>query len=438
MKTLLSGGVVVTCDEEHTVYNPGDVLIDGEAIAFVGASYDGEYDVRRFAGGKLVMPGLINAHTHSGMSIFRGLSDDVDLRVFLEERVWPREVRLTPEDVLVGSRLSAIEMLKCGVTTYVDMYFFEDALVEAALEVGSRVLVTQTILATPQWEQRLGSWEQQLARGSEFVRSRNGEAGRIHLGFGPHAPYTVPLEALQAIAEEARALDVPVNTHLVETAWEREEFNRRGLGSTVRALDDVGFFEGKTLAAHSIWLDPGDIDIFHQRGVGIAHCPQSNAKLGAGIAPLAAMLMAAVNVGIGTDGAATNNNLDLWEDMRLAPMLAKAMALDPKPVPARVALWLATRLGARAVHLPNIGVLREGNQADVIELTLDDTTMVPVFDSESFISHLVYSAGRHLVDTVWVNGQQVVRAGAVLLVDEAEARRSAQRTALGLSERALA
>lgn len=435
MRTLLSGAVVVTCDEQVTVYSPGDVLIVDDRIAYVGPRFDGEWDERLPLGGYLLMPGLVNAHTHSGMSLFRTMSDDVDLKVFLEERVWPREINLTEDDVYVGSVLSAAEMLKSGVTTYVDMYFFEEALVRAAVDTGARALVTPTIIQSPVWLRQLGRWEQQLVRVVEFAEKWDGHEGRIHLGLGPHAPYTLPLDALDATAGEARRLDVPVNIHLVEAAWERELFAERHLGSTVQALDDIGFFEGKVIAAHSIWIDPGDLEIFRRRNVGVVHCPQSNSKLGAGVAHVAAMLACAINVGLGTDGASTNNNLDVWEEMRLAPLLAKVTALDPKPVRASEALSMATRLGGLAAHLPHVGVLAEGYKADLIMLNLSDTTMVPIFGPESYISHLVYSAGRELVHSVWVNGQRVVRDRELTTIDESEARAHCQKTAIALAER---
>lgn len=436
MRTLLTGATVVTCDREHTIHDPGDILLDGDSIGYAGPRYEGEYDVRLSADGKLLMPGMINAHTHSGMSLFRSLCDDVDLMVFLEERVWPREVQLTADEVYAGSLLSAIEMLKHGVTTYVDMYFFEDALVRAALDGGIRALITPTVLDVPHWEPVLGSWETQLDRGVAFCLAQEGRDGRIHTGLGPHAPYTVPLQALGEIAAEARRIDRPVNIHLVETAGERDAFNALGLGSTVAALQDIGFFDAQVIAAHSVWLDPGDIDIYRLHRVGVAHCPQSNAKLGAGVAPLTQMLARDVRVGLGTDGAGTNNNLVLWEEMRLAPLLAKVTALDPKPVPAATALWMATRLGAQAIHRPDIGVLAEGNRADVLLLDLGDTTMVPIFDVSTYISHLVYSAGPELIRAVWVNGEQVVKDGEVLTVDEGKVRYDAQRAAVGLAERA--
>ena len=201
-------------------------------------------------------------------------------------------------------------------------------------------------------------------------------------------------------------------------------------------LDEIGLFDGNVIAAHSVWLDDGDIDIYARQGVGVAHCPQSNAKLGAGIAPLQEMLAAGVRVGIGTDGAATNNNLNLWEELRLAPLLAKARALDPKPVSSREALWMATRMGAQAIHQPEIGVLAPGQKADIVTIGLDDTTSVPIFQPETYIDHLVYSMGRESVDSVWVNGALLVNGGEVLSVDETAVRRAAQQAATALSARA--
>lgn len=438
MKTLLTGAVILTGDESETIHAPGDFVIDGDRIAYVGPRYDGEAHTRVDAGGHLLLPGFINAHTHSGMSIFRSLADDADLMAFLTDRVWPREIRLTPEDVYAGSVLSAIEMLKSGVTTYVDMYFFEDALAQAALDTGLRALITPTVLAVPEWEGRLGTWEQQLARGIAWARQWEGRDGRIHAGLGPHAPYTVPLDALAEIAIEAVRHDLPVNIHLVETTLERDNFNRRGRGSTARVLGELGFFDARVIAAHSIWVDPGDLDIYHRHRVGVAHCPQSNMKLGAGIAPVVAMLNHRVAVGLGTDGAATNNNLDLWEEMRLAPLLAKVNALDPTVLPAHDAFALATRLGAEAIHLPDIGVLAPGRKADVVMLDLAQTTAVPIFEPGTYLDHVVYSMGRESVDSVWVNGRRVVQEGEVLHVDEAAVREAAQRAALAVSERAAA
>lgn len=431
----MHGGVVVTCDQTLTIFSPGDVVMEEDRIAYVGPLYQGEYDVRLSVAGRLVMPGLINAHTHSGMSILRTLADDDDLLVFLEQRVWPREILLTSEDVYAGSVLSAIEMVKCGVTTYVDMYFMEQSLAQAALDVGARALITPTVLDVPIWTPVLGTWDRQLARAVAFCEQWEGHSGRIHTGIGPHAPYTVPLEILAEIAGEARRIGRPVNIHLVETALERESFNAQHARSTVSALRDVGFFDGPVIAAHSVWLDHGDIETFHHHAVGVAHCPQSNAKLGAGIAPLAALLAAGVQVGLGTDGAATNNNLDLWEEMRLAPLLAKVTAFDPKLVPAPQALRMATSMGARAVHLPEVGVLRAGLKADILLIDVDEAAAVPIFDPTSYTSHLVYSLGARHVDSVWINGKIVVQAGIIQTVDETEARRAAQRAALALSER---
>ena len=435
LRTLLSGAVVVTCDERHTVWDPGDVAIEADRIVYAGPKYTGAYDRKLQLSGRLLMPGLINAHAHTPMSLFRGLADDVDLQTFLQQRVWPREAKLTGEDAYIGSLLSAVEMLKSGVTTYVDMYFFEEDLVRAAIEAGSRAVITPGISEAPALTPVLGGWERRTARVLEFCKHWDGAEGRIHTGLGPHSPYTLPLEALGEIAGEGRRADLPLHIHLVETSEERRDFNARGLGSTVGALRDVGFFAARVLAAHSVWLDAGDIEVYAESGVGIAHCPQSNAKLGAGVAPVPAMLAAGVPVGLGTDGPASNNNLNLWDELGLAPMLAKAVRQDPTVVPARDALWMATRLGALAIHQPKLGAIAESYKADLVLLNLEATTMVPVLESGQYVQHLVYSAGRELVDSVWVNGKQVVEHGQVLTVEEAKVRRAAQRAAVALSKR---
>jgi 5-methylthioadenosine/S-adenosylhomocysteine deaminase len=435
VRTLLSGAVVATCDAQHTVHAPGDVVIEDDRVAYVGAAYDGPSDVRRDLSGFLLMPGLINAHTHSPMTLFRSLADDVDLQVFLHERVWPREIVLTSDDVYAGSLLANIEMLKAGVTTSVDMYFWEEDSAQAALDSGIRTVITPGILQAPAWEPILGTWEKRTQDVLEFCRRWDGREGRISAGFGPHAPYTLPLEALGEISAVARDAGFPVHIHLVETAVERDSFNAQGRGSTAHVLGELGFFDAQVLAAHSIWLDPGDLEIFATKRVAVAHCPQSNAKLGAGIAQVTDMLRHGILVGLGTDGAATNNNLDLWEEMRLAPLLAKVTELDPKPVPATAALWMATRLGAEAIRRPEIGSLEPGRQADVVSITLQDTTAVPVFGTRTYVDHLVYSMGRHSVRSVWVRGREVVQDGQVTTVDEGQAREAAQRSARAVSER---
>jgi 5-methylthioadenosine/S-adenosylhomocysteine deaminase len=245
----------------------------------------------------------------------------------------------------------------------------------------------------------------------------------------------VGLEVLAEIGEEARRIGRPINIHLVETALERDTFNAQHVRSTVSALRDIGFFDGPAIAAHSVWLDEGDIETYRCHGVGVAHCPQSNAKLGAGIAPLTAFLTAGVQVGLGTDGAATNNNLDLWEEMRLAPLLAKVRASDPKLVPAHQALHMATSMGARAVHLPEVGRLEAGLKADLLLIDIDEVAAVPIFDETSYISHLVYSLGSRHIDSVWINGKPVVKEGAIQTVDEADVRRAAQQAAVSLAGR---
>jgi 5-methylthioadenosine/S-adenosylhomocysteine deaminase len=434
MKTLLAGGVLVTCDENHTVHAPGDLVLEEDRIVYAGPRYEGDADERLSAEGRLLMPGLVNAHTHAPMSIFRGLADDVDLEVFLHERIWPREQKLKPEEVYAGTVLSAVEMLKRGVTTYVDMYFWEEEHARAALDAGIRAVVTPGILDVGGWEGLVG-WEKRLEIVLEFCERWEGREGRIRTGVAPHAPYTVPLEGLREIATEAKKAGRLVHTHLVETKGERDWFNERNGKSTAAALEEIGFFEADVLAAHSVWLDDGDVEIYARNGVGVAHCPVSNAKLGCGIARVADLLAAGVRVGLGTDGAATNNKLSLWDELRFAPLLAKVSSGDPTALPASDALAMATRMGAEAIRLPDVGALAEGRKADVAMLRLDDSTAVPIFSEGNYVDHLVYSAGAELVDSVWVNGARVVKAGEVLTLDEREAQRAAQDAALAVTER---
>jgi 5-methylthioadenosine/S-adenosylhomocysteine deaminase len=384
------------------------------------------------------MPGLVNAHTHSPMSLFRGIADDVNFQTFLFDRIWPREQILSPSDVYSGSMLSAVEMLKCGVTTYVDMYFWEEELVRAALDTGMRTLITPGILDVPAWTRILGPWEKRTEELVSFCHRWQGFGGRIHTGLGPHAPYSLPLEALKEIAITAQRERLPIHIHLVETKSERDDFNARSVGSTVSALQSIGFFDGEVTAAHSIWLDEGDAEIYAQHGVGVAHCPGSNAKLGAGIAPVTSMTSAGVRIGIGTDGAATNNNHDLWEELLLTPLFAKALSLDPTVISAEQALWMATRLGAQAIHLRDIGQLRTGFKADLITLTIEDPAAIPVFCPQTYIGHLVYAMNSRLVDSAWVNGVRVLKHGEVLTVDEPAVRAAGQNAALAVARRAMA
>jgi len=434
MKTLLSGAVVVTCNESHDVLKPGDVLIEDDRIAFVGPKYEGDYDQKVHLGGYLLMPGLINAHTHSSMTLFRSRADDVDLRTFLQERVWPLEAKLTDEDAYVGSLLSAIEMLKSGVTCYVDMYFFEEGLVRAALDTGIRAVITPGIIEVPGLVKALGHWDQRTNTVIDFCRRWENYTGRIHTGLGPHAPYTLPFEALKEISSEAKRNDLPVHIHLVETKEERDNFNSKGLGSTVGALEEAGFFEAKVISAHSVWIEEGDEHIYARHHTGVAHCPISNAKLGVGVAPINRMLSAGVNVGLGTDSAASNNNLNLWEELKFAPLIAKAVSQNPLVISAEQALWMATRLGAIAIHRSDIGVIANGMKADIIALDIDRPEFLPATTASDYVHHLVYSANKDMVKHVWVNGSKVVENGQLLMLDEAETIKKAGVVAARLLE----
>jgi 5-methylthioadenosine/S-adenosylhomocysteine deaminase len=432
MRTLFSGGTILTCDANHTIFSQGDLVIEADRIVYVGPAYGGTYDVRLPAVGRLILPGFVNAHTHAPMTLFRGLADDVNLQVFLAERVWPREIRMSPDDAYHGAVLAGIEMLRSGVTTYADMYFFPEELARAALDVGLRALVTPGIIDSPAWIPRFGTWEDFTQRALEFCTAWEGREGRIHTGLGPHSPYTLSLDALMRIRQVALEHDLPINIHILESPWEKDNPDV----PDVERLADRGFFEGRTIAAHSVWVDAAGIETYARRGVGVAHCPQSNAKLGNGIAPVWAMLAAGVDVGLGTDGAATNNNLDLHEELRLAPLLQNVHSHDPTALSAGQALAMATRLGGRAIHLPDIGVLAEGYRADILVARTDDPAAVPLFDPSGYIGHVVYAMDRGCVDQVWVAGTRVVDGGEVLTVDVAQAMANVQRAALAVTARA--
>ncbi|MEJ7653439.1 MAG: purine-nucleoside phosphorylase [Chloroflexia bacterium] len=426
MRTLLSGAIVLTCDEQHTVHSPGDVATDDGVISYVGPKYAGEYDERVDLSGRLLMPGLVNAHTHTPMSLFRGLADDVDLHVFLNERVWPREAKLSGDEAYAGALLSHVEMLTSGVTTCVDMYFHEDELARAALDSGIRTLITPGILEAPALAAMLGSWERRMAQVLDWCVRWKGVAGRIHTGLGPHSPYTLSLDALSDIAFEARNAELPMHIHLVETRQEREAFNARGFGSTVVALRNVRFFDSPVLVAHSVWIEDRDIEIYAAHGVGVAHCPRSNAKLGAGVAPAAAMIAAGVPVGLGTDGPATNNSLNLWNELALAPLQQRRSGSTRRCSPPRTPLGRhPARSGPPACRVWECWP-RDTQPTLWRSRSITPRRRRPSTGGRGYIPMLVYAGGRELVGR-WVHGKQVVRDGEVLTVDEAQVRRGTAR-----------
>jgi 5-methylthioadenosine/S-adenosylhomocysteine deaminase len=357
--------------------------------------------------GHALIPGLVNAHTHAAMSLMRGLADDLPLMRWLQEHIWPVEGRLaSPEFVRDGTLLACAEMLRGGITCFNDMYFFPEAALEAAQQAGMRAALGLIVLEFP--TAYAADPQDYLAKGLA-LRDRWREHPRASFCLAPHAPYTVSDGSFRRVAQLAAELELPVHVHVHETAEEvarsEAEHGRRPLAR----LEALGLLGPGLIAVHAVHLAPAEIALLARHGASVAHCPSSNLKLASGIAPVAALQAAGVNVALGTDGAASNNRLDLFEEMRLAALLAKAASGNAEALPAHAALRAATLNGAIALGLDaHVGSIAPGKSADLAAVSLDEVWLQPVYD---VVSHLVYACGRQQVTDVWVAGERVLREG---------------------------
>jgi 5-methylthioadenosine/S-adenosylhomocysteine deaminase len=375
------------------------------------------------------MPGLVNVHCHSPMTLFRGAAEDVPLDRFLRDVLWPREARLTDEDVYWGMTLACAELLRNGITTTCEMYFYDEALLDAVVAAGLRCTLTPGVLDVPGF----GGWQARLAEVAELYDRRRREHETVEIGFAPHSAYALPLEAVREIAAAAREREALLHLHVAETEGEGRALEEQH-GKTVPALlADRGALDGRTLAAHSVWLTDDDLAIYREHDVAVAHCPTSNAKLAAGVARVPEMLAANLRVGLGTDGPASNNDLDLWEELRLAVLLARLKAEDAALLSAPQALALATRGGAAALGRDDFGALVPGSWADMALVRFDAPEFVPLVEERDLLSHLVWAASSRLVTDVWVAGRRVVEDGVCVTVDEERARREVQDRAVRLA-----
>ncbi|HOF89815.1 MAG TPA: amidohydrolase [Armatimonadota bacterium] len=417
----------VTMDAEDRVLRDAAIVTAGERIVYVGpmaeapAAKDGDTVID--GAGMVAIPGLINTHTHLAMTLFRGAADDLPLMTWLQEKIWPVEAHLTAEDVYWASLLGIAEMLRAGVTTFCDMYWHVEAVARAVRESGIRAHLSGVVIGVAPNGAEL------LAKAVERVRAFRDEGHpRLTPMFGPHAPYTVPAAMLRQVVERASELGVGIHTHLSETEAEVAESLRQHGRAPIAYMDHVGLFSVPITAAHCVHPRPEEMPLLAERGVGVAHCPGSNMKLGSGIAPVSAYLDAGVTVGLGTDGAGSNNTLDLLRAAHLAALLAKVGG-DPTALPAGQALALATRDGARALHRDDLGVLAPGTLADIALLDFTAPHLAPTEGRE--ISHLVYAARGADVETVIVHGRVLLRGRRLLALDEARirarVRESAQR-----------
>ena len=433
VRWLLGGADwMAVCDEGMRCVRRASIAVDGDTIVAAGPSdevealFQGECEIDLT--GHLLMPGLVNAHAHAAMSCFRGLADDLPLARWLNEIIFPAEAAaVNPAMVYWGTLLSCVEMLLGGTTTFCDGYFFEEAAARAARDAGIRAVLGQGFLDFPTPDQPEPSRRRE--RAEAFLESFPKGTGRLHPSVFCHAAYTCGAETLLWAREFARKHGLLFQMHLAETAFEADEFRRNHGVSTTAYLDGLGLLDERTLLAHCIWLDPREIDLIARRGAGVSHNPQSNMKLASGVAPLQEFFAAGIPVGLGTDGCASNNDLDLFSEMDAAAKLQKVMRKDPEACPAGAALAMATRGGAAALGLGReIGTLEAGRKADIVAVDLNAPHLTPLYDP---VSHLVYAVKPGDVRHVWVAGEAVVLDRKVQGVDVREAVERVRRIAQG-------
>ena len=426
---LVTGGTVVTMDGAGTVIGNGAVAIDHDVIVAVGPADDiaSKYDAvnRIDARGQIVMPGLINTHTHAPMVLFRGLADDLALKDWLEKDIFPAEAKtVSPDFVRIGTKLAALEMIESGTTTFADMYYFEDDIAQAVHDAGLRGVLGQSVIRFPVPDAPTPA--DALKRAEAFIEKWKADP-LVTPAVAPHAPHTVEPETLKAARALANKYGVPLLIHLAETQDEVKAVQAAHQLSPVMYLDSLGLWDGRSLAAHAVWLDDRDMTTLGKKGVGLAHNPASNMKLASGVAPVPKWLSHNIPSGLGTDGAASSNDLDMFEAMRLATFLQKVTALDPRALPARQVLEMATRRGADALGLGKaIGSLEPGKQADLITVTVDGARQSPMFDP---VSHLVYVCHGDDVRNTIVAGRVLMRDRRVLTLDGTEVLRDARAMA---------
>ena len=417
---VVVGGVVLTADGDWNIYDPGAVAVDGGAIVGVGpreeveGAYHGQERIE--ASGRLVMPGLLNAHTHAPMTLFRGIADDLPLETWLYKYIWPAEAKwVDPDFVRLGTQLAAAEMIRSGTVLFCDMYFFQDEVAQVCREAGLRVVIGEGLVDFPNPDYRTP--EEGLER-NEYLLRKWEDDSLVVPSIQPHSPYICSSDLMRkgkALADEYGA---PYLLHVSETRSEVQESIEKYGRTPVGRLADLGVLGPTTVAIHAVHLTDEDIELLAQYGAGVVHCPESQLKLASGFTPVPRLLEARVKVGLGTDGAASNNDLDMFGEMGTAARVHKVMAGDPTVVHARQALSMATVEAARVLGLEDrLGSLEVGKRADIIVLDLDVPHMVPVYD---ITSHLVYAAHSSDVRTVIIDGRVVMRDRELLTLDEGE------------------
>ena len=428
---IIKGGTIVTMDGSRRVIENGGVAVKNGRIVAVGdtAEIERAYGAREIvdATGKVVVPGLINGHTHVPMTLFRGLADDLDLQEWLTKYIFPAEAKnVTEEFVRVGARLGLAEMIRSGTTTYCDMYYFESAIADETSKAGMRGVLGETVIDFAVADNKTNA--EAMAYVEKFVTQWKGSP-LITPAIAPHAPYTVSEEHLKAARAFSDRTGAPIVTHISETKHEVDESIKDKGASPIDYLNRIGFLNNRVIAAHVVWPSQEELGLLKKLGVGIVHNPQSNMKLASGVAPVPQMLKEDFPVGLGTDGAASNNDLNLWEEMDTAAKLHKLISNDPKVVSAEEAFEMATIRGARALHLEKeIGSIEKGKHADLVVVDLDALNQTPYYN---IYSDLVYATKAADVRTVIIEGRVVMRDRRLLTLNEetikADARRYRER-----------
>jgi len=422
---LVLGGTIVTMNNARDVIEDGGLAVKRGRIVAIGprAQIESRYTARQRINsvGKLITPGLINGHTHVPMVLFRGLADDLDLQDWLTKYIFPAEAKNVSEEfVRAGTRLGLAEMIRGGTTTYCDMYYFEDAIAEETSRAGVRAVLGETVIDFPVADNKTNA--EAMAYVEKFVSHWKGN-DLIVPAIAPHAPYTVSEEHLKAARAFSDRTGAPIVTHISETKRELDDSVKAKGASPVAYLDRIGFLNDRVIAAHVVWPQGSDISILKKRGVGVVHNPQSNMKLASGVAPVPRMMNEGVFVGLGTDGAASNNDLNMWEEMDTVAKLHKVFTGDPKVISAQQAFELATIRGAQALHLDKeIGSLETGKRADLLIIERDALNQIPLYN---VYSDLVYATKSFDVQSVIINGRVVMQNRRLLTLNEPQIKKEA-------------
>ncbi|HZK43270.1 MAG TPA: amidohydrolase [Syntrophomonadaceae bacterium] len=431
MNLLIENISVIPVADEPITIEKGYVVIEDNIIKAVGEGIAprGDYDKIIDGTDRVVLPGFINTHTHAAMTLLRGYADDLPLMEWLEQKIWPLEAKLTPEDIYWGTMLAIVEMIKSGTTSFTDMYFFMDEVAQAVESSGIRGFLARGMVG-------VGPERDQAITDSIALHKKwqGGANGRITFMLGPHAPYTCPPEYLTKVIDLAKDLDSYIHIHVSETLTEFND-TKNDYGKTpVKHLQDLGLFEQKVIAAHCVHLTDEDMKILYDNRVGVAHNPESNMKLASGIAPVVELLNMGIPVSLGTDGASSNNNLDMLQEMRSSSLLQKVNNMDPTVLPAYQALEMATRNGAWGLGVEEeLGQIKAGMKADMILISLEEANMIPNYD---LMANIVYAAQASDVDTVIIDGQIIMENRIIKTLNEQEvlsrARQIGQRLVGGL------